>query len=160
MPFRIAAIIATLVIALFPTVQAGGKASKKAVVTFHIQVDANENPKMVFAHVMDGQNMVFRRSAEVSLRDIAGFSPFAAEAGGDYGAVFRLKGNAAGRFSAITNANQGRWLAAMVNGRIVDGVFIDKQIDDGVIVVWNNLTLEDIASMEAALPRLDGVKKN
>ena len=36
----------------------------------------------------------------------------------------------------VTNANQGRWMIAQVNGRVVDGVLIDKQIGDGFIVIW------------------------
>jgi hypothetical protein len=107
--------------------------------------------------------MHFRRMPEVSTRDLTTYSPFPSEGGGDFGAVFRLKGSAAGRLSAITNANQGRWLVAMVNGRIVDGVLINKQIDDGVLVVWKGLNLDDIAAIDKTLTRFDaegGNKKN
>ena len=149
--------------ALLSPVTAGGKASKKAVVSFHIQADATENPKMISPPVeMNGQALHFRRMSEVSTKDLTAYSPFPSEGGGDYGAVFRLKGSAAGRLAAITNANQGRWLAAMVNGRIVDGVLIDKQIDDGVLVVWRGLNLDDIAALDKTLTRAgeQGGKKN
>jgi hypothetical protein len=142
---------------------AGGKANKKAAVSFHIQTDANENPKMLLPpQEINGKALHFRRMPEVYTKDLTTYSPFPAEGGGDYGAVFRLKGNAAGRLAAITNANQGRWLAAMVNGRIVDAVLIDKQIEDGVLVIWRGLNLDDIAAIDKTLTRIgeeDG-KKN
>lgn len=162
MPFRFLTLILVFSASLLCPVSAGGKASKKASVSFHIQADAMENPKMIFPQAMNGKALHFRRSPEVSIRDLTSYSPFPAEGGGDYGAVFRLKGSAAGRLAAITNSNQGSWLAAMVNGRVVDGVLIDKQIDDGVLVVWRGLNLDDITALDKTLPRVgerDG-KKN
>lgn len=153
MPFRFLTMILVFSAALLCPAAAGGKASKKASVTFHIQTDANENPKMIFAQEINGKAMHFRRMPEVGTKDLTTYSPFPSEGGGDFGAVFRLKGSAAGRLAAITNASQGRWLAAMVNGRIVDGVLIDKQIDDGVLVVWRGLNLDDIAALDKTLTR-------
>lgn len=163
MSFRFLSLILVFSVALLSPALAGGKASRKASVTFHMQTDATENPKMIFAQEMNGQTLYFRRSPEVSTRDISLYSPFPAEGGaGDFGAVFRLKGSAVGRLSAITNVNQGRWLAAMINGRIVDGVLVDKQIDDGVLVVWRGMTLEDITALDKTLARIgeEGGKKN
>lgn len=163
MPLRFLTLVFLLSAALPPTVMAAAKPGKKAAVSFHIQVDATENPKMIFQQAMNGQNMQFRRSPEVGIKDLFAYSPFPAEGGGEFGAVFKLKPNATGRLSAITNNSQGRWLAAMVNGRVVDGVLIDKQIDDGVLVVWRGLNLEDIAALDKTLKRVgeeDGKKKN
>jgi hypothetical protein len=163
MPFRFLTLILVFSAALLTPAAAAGKASKKASVTFHLQTDANENPKMIFAQEMNGQTMHFRRMPEVGTRDLTTYSPFPSEGGGDFGAVFRLKGSAAGRLAAITNANQGRWLVAMVNGRIVDGVLINKQIDDGVLVIWKGLNLDDIAAIDQTLTRFDaegGNQKN
>lgn len=163
MPFRFVTLILVFSAALLTPAAAGGKASKKASVSFHIQADAMENPKMIFAHEMNGKAMHFRRMPEVGTKDLVAYSPFPAEGGGDFGAVFRLKRSAAGRLSAITNASQGQWLAAMVNGRIVDGVLIDKQIDDGVLVIWRGLNLDDIAAIDKTLQRIGeegGDKKN
>ena len=67
--------------------------------------------------------------------------------------VFRLKGNAARRLSAITAANQGRWLLASLNGRAADAVLIDTQIDDGVLVIWKGVTLADIELLDKSFPR-------
>jgi urease alpha subunit len=44
----------------------------------------------------------------------------------------------------------------------VDGVLVDKQIDDGLIVAWQGITLADIKIFEESMPRIgqDGAKKN
>jgi hypothetical protein len=162
MPLRRLFLVFALFAACPAAVHAGSDPGKKASVSFHMQVDATENPKMIFQHPMNGQNLQFRRSPEVGTRDVVNYSPFPAEGGDGFGAVFRLKGSAGQRLSAITNASQGRWLAAMVNGRVVDGVLIDKQIQDGVLVIWRGLTLEDIAALDKALKRFgaEGDKKN
>ena len=156
-----AALLITLISILSPLAHAGAKADKKAAITVHIETENTENPKMIFQQEMGNATRWFRRMPEVSTKDIIAFSPFPSEAGGDYGVVFKLKPNVAGRLSAITSANQGRWLLTMVNGRAVDGVLIDKQIDDGVIVVWQGITLADIKIFEESMPRIgqEGAKK-
>jgi len=153
MPFRLVTLMLVFSAALLSPAAAGGKPDQKASVSFHIQGDATENPKMIFSQEMNGKTMNFRRVPEVGTKDIASYTLFPSAGGGDYGAVFRLKRSAASRLSAISNASQGRWLAAMVNGRIVDGVILDKQIDDGVMVIWKGISLEDIAVLDETLTR-------
>jgi hypothetical protein len=162
MQTRRALLLMMLGLALAPTGFAAGKKSDKATVSFHMETEDSDNPKMIFSQLTNGQKRFFRRMPEFSTKDIASFSPFASDAGGDdYGIVFRLKGHLTGRLSAITNANQGRWMIAQVNGRVVDGVFINQQVDDGVLVVWKGVTLADVATLDKTLPRSgeEGKKK-
>jgi hypothetical protein len=158
---RFAAVLMMLFAALSPAVHAGGKADKKASITVHLETENTENPKMIFQQEIGGSTRYFRRMPEVSTKDVIAFSPFPSEAGDQYGIVFQLKENVARRLSAITSSNQGRWLLTMINGRAVDGVLIDKQIDDGIIVAWKGLTMADIAVFDESLTRIgqDGRKK-
>lgn len=149
-----AALLIILISILSPLAHAGAKADNKASITVHLETENSENPKMIFEQSIGNGTRYFRRMPEVSTKDIIAFSPFPSEAGGDFGAVFKLKPSVAGRLSAITSANQGRWMITMVNGRAVDGVLIDKQIDDGVIVVWLGITLADIKIFEETMPRI------
>lgn len=142
------------IIALIPCVHAAGKRDDKASVSFHLETDAGDNPKMIFQQVQaNGQTRYFRRMPEISTKDVFSFSPFPAD-DGSYGLVFRLKPNAARRLSALTSANQGRWLSSMINGRMVDGVLIDQQVDDGMAVIWKGATRADIALFDAQFPRI------
>jgi hypothetical protein len=159
---RLAAFLATLIAALIaPCAFAGGKADNKASVSVHIETESTDNPKMIFQQDIGGSTRYFRRMPEISTKDIISFSPFPSEADGGFGVVFKLKDNVAKRLSAITSASQGRWLVTMINGRAVDGVLIDKQIDDGIIVAWRGLTLADITILDESMPRIgqEGHKK-
>jgi len=138
---------------LAPLALAGGKGGEEAAISFHIETDQNENPKMIFPQLVNGKTRYFRRISEVSTKDIATFSPFPSDDGQSYGVVFKLKDHAARRLSAITNVNLERWLAARANGRIIDAVIIDQQINDGTLVVWKGVTLGDIALLDKAFIR-------
>ena len=153
MQSRIAALTMMVVLALAPGVFAGGKKEEKTAVTFHLETEATDNPKMIFPQLANGQTRYFRRLPEISLKDIAFFNPFPSTVGEDYGLVFRLKPSAANRLAAITAANQGRWMIAQINGRVVDGVMIDQQITDGVIVIWKGVNLADIGLLDKELKR-------
>jgi hypothetical protein len=150
---RIAALSMMVLLAISPPVFASGKKEIKASVTFHIETEASDNPKMIFPQLANGKQRFFRRLPEFATKDIASFNPFPSEIGEDYGIVLKLKSSAINRLAAISNANQGRWLIAQVNGRVVDGVFLDRQIDDGILVIWKGITLADITLLDADLPR-------
>lgn len=160
MQTRLAILLMTLVLALAPAGFAGGKKEDKAAVSFHMETEATDNPKMIFPEMVNGQRRFFRRMPEAMIKDIVSFSPFVSDSG-ESGIVFKLKDNAARRIAAITSVNQGRWMIAQVNGRVVDGLFIDKSVNDGVLVVWSGITPGDIAMLDESLPRIgqEGQKK-
>ena len=160
MPIRISVMLTILCVLWSPAGMAMAKKDDKAVVSLHVETDATENPKMIFAQEIGGVTRYFRRIPEISIKDMAVFTPFPNESG-DYGVVFRLKPRGANRLSAFTAVNQGRHLLATINGRAVDTVVIDSQIQDGVLVVWKGLNLPDIQSLDAVLPRAgeEGKKK-
>lgn len=144
-----------LALALAPPLFAGGKKENKASVTFHMETEATDNPKMIFAQVVGGQTRYFRRMPELSLKDMVAFSPFPSEVPETFGIVFKLKSNAVNRLAAVTAANQGRWLISQVDGHAVDAILIDKQVNDGFIVIWKGVTLADVTILGADLPRTD-----
>jgi hypothetical protein len=155
MRLRLVMLLTMLALMAVPSVFAGGKRDGKAAVTFHMQTEATDNPKMIFPQEVSGRTRYFLRMPEVATKDVVSFNPFPSDlGGGDYGMLIRLKSNAARRLSAITAANQGRWMVAQVNGRVVDGVLIDKQIDDGVLVIWKGLTMADVETFDKAFPRV------
>lgn len=141
------------------SVFAGGNKGKPTYVSFHIETEGSDNPKMISPLEVMGKQRFFRRIPEVSSKDFVAFSPFPAEDQGSYGVIFQLKDNARRRFSAVTNANQGKWLVCQGFGRVLDGVLIDAPIDDGVIVVWKGFSLDEIKQLDETLPRFGKKKK-
>lgn len=153
------AIMIMLALVCCPSLSAMGKAKTKFIVSFHLETDENMNPKLTFSQMTNGKARFYRRMPEISTNDIVSFAPFPTDNGTGYGVVFKLKDNAARRLNSVTNMNQGRWLLAQVNGRVADGVMIDQPVSDGMIVVWKDVTAEDIALFEESLPRINEEKK-
>lgn len=155
------AVLMLLFCAGFPlSAHAGGKKEPAASISFHMEGDPTDNPKMIFQQQAGGRMRVFSRTPDVASKDIMSFAPFPSDAG-DYGIMVVLKEHAARRVSALTNASQGRFLISRLNGRVVDGVLIEKPVEDGKLVIWKGATLQDIALLDESFPRIgqEGKKK-
>ena len=133
---------------------AGGNKGKPAYVSFHIETEGSDNPKMITPLQVMGKQRYFRRIPEVSSNDFVAFSPFPADDQSSYGAIFQLKDNARRRLSAVTADNQGKWLVCQAFGRVIDAVLIDAPVDDGVVVVWKNLSIDEVHKLDEAMPRI------
>ncbi len=140
---------------LSPCAYASALRKDKAAISFHAEAQKTDNPKMIFPLTLGGRERVFSRTPDFSLKDMMAFRPFPSKTADDlFGAAIYLKPHAAKRLSMLSNANQGRWLAAKVNGRTVDAVLINTQINDGTLVIWDNLSVDDLRSLEKALKRV------
>lgn len=123
---------------------AGGSREKLPKISFHMQTDGMDNPKMIFSFPIGGRAVFFRRVAEISNRDIDTYRPFLASDRASYGLVCVLKHTAGVRWAALTNANLGRYVLASVNGRPVDAVVIDRTVTDNVLVIWRGLNQTEV----------------
>ena len=158
MRIRMKCMVVVMLLALTAWVHAGGKPTPKFSATFHIETDGMDNPKMIFRQLANGKERVFRRMPEIGTRDIETFQPIPSDMDEGYGVMFKLNSTAAQRLTAITHANIGKCLVARLNGRLVDGVILDKPITDGVLVIWRNVSLNDINLMDESIPRFGETK--
>lgn len=158
MKFRTRSLLAVIILLLTSFALAGGK-KEVAQVSFHVETEGTDNPKMIFPHEMFGKQRFFRRLPEVSSRDFIAYSPFPSEDQASYGAIFQLKDNARRRLAAVTAISIGRWLVCHAFGRVIDGVVIDEAVDDGMIVVWRGLSLTEVQELDKELPRIGEKKK-
>jgi hypothetical protein len=152
LPMRFLFFIACVLLMAQPLLASGDK--KSSGIAFHLEADQSDHPKMTFTHVIGGKQRWFQRAAELTEKDVAAFAPFPAEDPSTYGVVFKLTRRGANRLAAFTAANKGRWLVATVNGRVVDGVVIDRQVTDGMIVIWQGITLNEIKTFDKMRPRI------
>lgn len=159
MRFTVKSVVAVVLLFLTGGVMAGGNKGPAVNISFHIETEASDNPKMIFPYEVMGNQRFFRRLPEVSSKDFVAFSPFPADDQASYGVILQLKDNARRRLAAVTQISSGKWLVCQAFGRIVDGVLVDDPVDDGVVVVWKGLTLEEIRQMDEALPRIGEKKK-
>jgi len=138
---------------------ANGDKGVGAGVSFHVETDQTDHPKMTFTHTIGGKKRWFHRAAELTTNDIVAFSPFPAEDPATYGAVFKLSRRGSNRLAALTAANKGRWVVASINGRVVDGVIIDQQVTDGMIVIWQGIGLREVKAFDKQRPRITEKKE-
>ena len=157
-PVVLLALVATLLGA--PMVLAGGKKDDKARMSIHFETEATDNPKMILPQEIGGKTRFFRRTSEISIKDVKAFKPFVPEdGGGETGVILVLKPGAVERLKGMTHINQGRYWIVQLNGRVIDSAIIDKPVEDGVVVVWKGVTAADIESLDKTIPRVGQAKK-
>ena len=159
MRFAVNAGVAFAFIVLAGGVMAGGNNGKKVDISFHIETEASDNPKMIFPYEVMGKQRFFRRIPEVSSNDFVAFSPFPSDDQASYGVILQLKDNARRRLAAVSQISSGKWLVCKAFGRMVDGVLVEDPVDDGVVVVWKGLSIQEIGILDELLPRIGEKKK-
>ena len=141
------------------SLMAGSKKDEKLVLQFNLQGSASDGPKMSVPQEVAGARVFFRLSPEISTHDVESFRPFPADDGYSYGVLLKLKRTGAQRLAAVTNANQGKLLMARINGRALDVVEIDRTVNDGLLVIWQGVTLGEIALADKMMPRIGQTAK-
>lgn len=151
--------ILALLLLTVPAVAGGKKDKNNMAVSFHLETENTQNPKMIFERDVAGKKRFFQKTPDFTAKDIVAFSPFLADNKFDYGVIFQLRGAAAGRLENLTTANQGRMLLATCNGRVVDVVVIDKPVKDGLLVIWNGIQEAEIKECDKMAPRIGKEKQ-
>jgi hypothetical protein len=159
MRYTIKAVIILALVFFAGGVMAGGNKGKKVDISFHIETESSDNPKMIFPHEVMGMQRFFRRIPEVSSNDYIAFTPFPADDQASYGVILQLKDNVGRRLAAVTQISSGKWLVCKAFGRIVDGVLIEDPVEDAVLVIWKGLSLEEIRQIDESIPRIGEKKK-
>lgn len=140
-----------LAISLPSSLSAMGKRIEENRLSFHLQGNENDGPKMAFPLPLYGKQVFFRRSPEITAKDVICFKPFPAK-DGTFGATFYLSKVAKRRLAAITTQNQKSWFATMLNGKPIEIVYIDLPVQDGKLVAWQGLKRSDIGRFTMKLP--------
>ena len=136
---------------ILPIASGMGKRPKKNTLTFHLESHSADGPRMVFPLQMGNKKRFFKKSPVTFTKELVSLKHFA-DSEGTFGATFTFQRAASGRIAALTTQNQGKWLVAMLNGRPVDGVFIDSPVTDGRLVVWQGILQTEIIRFEYSLP--------
>lgn len=124
-------------------------------ISTHLEVDKQE--RFSFEVTVNGKKTYFSKSPVFTQRDIDKAKVIKGPAG-TFGAVFRLKKQAAKRYYGIINFNKGKKLLTSVMGRKVEILTIDWAKEDRLFVVWKGLNLEEAKFIETKISTLK-VKK-
>ena len=135
-------------------IHASGDKKPTISVSFYVEGEIESGKKHVFPLQSDGFTNYYQRVPEITTKDVRAFTPFPAEDQISYGIVLQLTPQGARRLQNLSNANQGRILLAMINGRPVDTVWINRQVNDGLIVIWKGVSVGDIRLADMNMPRI------
>jgi hypothetical protein len=137
-----------LLLAVSADAMASGK-RKPLLMSVHLETDGTEGPQFSFPIPVPGSDTPrhFRKSAEVTDREVEWFYLFPADNGNGYGAAFKLNSVGTNRLEYVSSSNQGRHLLVAVHPAVSSFVLIDKVISDGIVVVWEGLTETHIAQL-------------
>ena len=145
-------LLSILILALAHSTAYGlGPRPKKNRLTFHIEGDISDGPKMIFPLQMGNKKRFFQKTPVTFTKELTSLKHFRTE-DGTFGATFTFDKAARSRIAAFTTQNQDKWLVAMLNGRAVDGVYIDAPVNDGRLVIWQGIKQVEIIRFEYALP--------
>ena len=139
-----------LFLAILLSLPAHGAGSKKgeAQVSFHLQAEAGDAPKMIYPMMVGDKKMAFKRMPEIQTKDVAAYKAVPSKKQqGIYDVVIQLKPRAAKRLQNITNASRGRYMASQLNGRTGEPMLINAQINDGILVIWGVANAEDLKTL-------------
>lgn len=134
------------------SVNAAGSKKGKASVTFHLQAEPVDAPKMIYPMAVSGKQMAFRRMPELSTKDFASYKAIPSkQKQGVYDIVLQLKATSIEKLQMVTNANRGRYMASQINGRAGEAMIINEQVNDGVLVIWGVATAADLETLAKTL---------
>lgn len=133
---------------------AGGKKPPPVTVSFHLQGDAGEGKKLVFPFTTAGKTIYYRRHPEFTSEDIVAFQSFPSDDPSSYGLVLQLNKVARQRLSSMSASNNGKFLLAMVNGTVRDAVIIDREVHDGLLVIWQRIGAAEVRAADTLMPKI------
>jgi hypothetical protein len=154
-----AAFFLFMALAISSSSWAGGK-SRGAYIGFHPEGDEAEGPKFVRPDVVGGEQHFFRINPDLTIRHVDSFYAFLSEDGATFGAILKLNAEGQRAHDVMVSTNLGKLTRTIVNGRAIDVLRVDRpRQNDGQIVIWKGLTLQDLELMEKKLKRLDPLGK-
>jgi hypothetical protein len=130
-------------------------------VTFHVEANARDTSTFsVPVTLKNSHRQVYiEKMPSITEREIETIYPFPAS-DGTMGCAFKLDAHGRIWLDTVSIENYGKAIVAMVNGRIVFDMFIDKRVSDGIITIQNGLTEEDIAILKKKFKVMGTGKKD
>lgn len=145
---------------LLPFLAGMAKKSTSLSVTFHVETSQQDTGAFSIPVQLRSLNReaYVEKMPSITEREIAAIYPFPAS-DGTLGCVFKLDNHGRIWLDTLSIEKRGMAMIAMVNGRIVCDMLIDKRVSDGIITIPFGLTDQDITILKKKF-KLIGTKKN
>lgn len=130
------------------TVRFYTEANAKDTSTFAVPVQLQYPPRTAYVS----------KIAAISERDVVAIYPFQA-ADGSLGCAFKLDEHGTIALDTLSVEHRGTALVAVVNGRQVIDMLIDKHVTDGIVVIPSGLAPQEILSLKKTFKTIGSQKE-
>jgi len=134
---------------------AKGKKRPPVMISFHLEATDIKNKELAIeTDTPLGKRFIQKSPAFVTSNFVA-YYPFLSPHEGElYGVSLQLNQKAATRLKAVSVENKGQYIVANVNGKVVDMIFIDKEVDGRVITIWRGIDPQILKLVNPILPQI------
>ena len=137
----------------------GGASRREAPMAVRFHAEANSNDTSTFSMPVNlggdpPRQVTVERIPSIAERDVVAVFPFPARGGGSFGVEFQLDGHGRMTLQNLTLAHRGGVIVAIVNGRPLVPLTVDRMITDGLIVVPYGFTEREVHNLEETFPHV------
>ena len=128
-------------------------------VQFFPETEAKVKNRKTYNHTIAGKTYLFSTQALFTLNNVVAFKTFpSVEDINEYGLLLKLDRFATSRLKLISTSRQINSILSVINGKIVDLLFVDKTVEDGLIVIWRNVNLSVVRELSLKIPYIGETK--
>ncbi len=155
-----AALLLMLTALLTATALCNGKKTPPMTVSFHVETTGLSSKELTFRQDTSLGPKDFEKVPLLQTTDFIAANPFASpDDKNSYGVIFQMKPVVANRFQHLSNLHRGKYLIAMVNGRVIDLIRINQTNPDDKICIWRNVNLHEVHALNAIVPKIGEEEK-
>ena len=148
-------IIPLITLFLSSVIMAGGKKAPPVTITFHTEASNLESKKLTFEVDTPKGKRYMSKSPFIMTNDIVAYNAFVSPHNPEmFGTSFQLNRAGSSRLKMVTGQYAGKWIMCAVNGKVVDMLYIDRQIDGRVITIWRGVDLGMTQLFDNLVPRI------
>ena len=132
----------------------------KFTLSFHPQAGDAESPRSVFHYQIPGhpEALTFKRVPEITQENVSAFHSFPASNGNGYGVALRLDLRGTNALELMTRTRMGEVVLALVDGKPVDYLTIDRPVADGMLTIWEGVPEPMLKLMAEKWPPINQLK--
>lgn len=157
---RLFLLIALSLLSIIPA-HASGKKQPPISITFHLVTENNDGKKFTIPVDTPHGKRFIERTPIIGTSDIIAYHAFPSPHNEEfYGVSLQLNKVGANRLRAISGNNMGAWIAASINGNVVDMIHIDKPVDGRVITIWRNIDAPTLQLCDSLIPKIGESKED
>jgi hypothetical protein len=139
---------------------ANGKKQSAVAITFHTEATNLESKKLSVEIDTPKGKRFMSKTPFITTRDIVAYNAFPSPHNPEmYGVSFQLNRAGAGRLKMTSGQYSGKWIMCSINGKVVDMLYIDRQVDGRVITIWRGVDQAMLNACNHLIPRIGESQK-